>query len=67
MIQCDEIGYFLLQNDADALLYTGISLETFNILVSALEGYVNNSFTMSLRDQVLITHIKDQPCSGLSE
>ncbi|KAL7393369.1 hypothetical protein ABVT39_009775 [Epinephelus coioides] len=58
MTQCDEIGYFLLQNDADALLYTGISLETFNILVSALEGYANNSFTMSVRDQVLMTLMK---------
>uniref|UniRef100_A0A671XED8 THAP-type domain-containing protein n=1 Tax=Sparus aurata TaxID=8175 RepID=A0A671XED8_SPAAU len=58
MTQCDEIGYFMLQNDADALLYTGITLETFNTLVSTLEGYASNSFTMSLQDQVLMTLMK---------
>lgn len=56
--QCDEIGYFLLQDDEDALLFTGLALGTFNILVSTLEGYASNSFTMSLRDQVLLTLMK---------
>ncbi|XP_029317899.1 uncharacterized protein LOC115028315 [Cottoperca gobio] len=56
--QCDEIGYFMLHNDSDALLYTGVSLETFNILASTLEGYVSNPFTMSVRDQVLMTLMK---------
>ncbi|XP_003449413.4 uncharacterized protein LOC100695668 [Oreochromis niloticus] len=58
MTQCDEVGYFILQNDADALLYTGIPLETFNTLVSTLEGYDNNEFTMPVRDQVLMTLMK---------
>lgn len=58
MTQCDEISYFLLQNDADALLFTGIALETFNVLLSALEEYANKSFTMSVRDQVLMTLMK---------
>ncbi|XP_039864762.1 uncharacterized protein LOC120719547 [Simochromis diagramma] len=58
MTQCDEVAYFILQNDADALLYTGIDLETFNTLVSTLEGYDNNEFTMSVRDQVLMTLMK---------
>uniref|UniRef100_A0A671YJ76 THAP-type domain-containing protein n=1 Tax=Sparus aurata TaxID=8175 RepID=A0A671YJ76_SPAAU len=58
MTQCDEIGYFMLQNDADALLYNGITLETFNTLVSTLEGYASNSFKMSLQDQVLMTLMK---------
>ena len=64
MTQCDEIGYFMLQNDADAFLYTGMTLETFNTLVSTLGGYASNSFTMFLQDQVLMTlEIKDQPCN----
>ncbi|XP_025760969.1 uncharacterized protein LOC112845999 [Oreochromis niloticus] len=50
--------YFILQNDADALLYTGIALETFNTLVSTLEGYDNNEFTVPVRDQVLMTLMK---------
>ncbi|KAL3980345.1 transcriptional repressor p66 [Sarotherodon galilaeus] len=58
MTQCDEVAYFILQNDADALLYTGIDLETFNTLVSTLEGYDNNEFTMPVRDQVLMTLMK---------
>lgn len=58
MTQCDEVAYFILQNDADALLYTGIALETFNTLVSTLEGYDNNEFTMPVRDQVLMTLMK---------
>ncbi|XP_044073668.1 uncharacterized protein si:dkey-56d12.4 [Siniperca chuatsi] len=58
MTQCDGIGYFMLQNDSDALLYTGIALETFNILVSMLEGYASNAFTICVRDQVLITLMK---------
>ncbi|XP_063761364.1 uncharacterized protein LOC134879043 [Eleginops maclovinus] len=56
--QCDEIGYFLLQNDSDALLYTGVSLETFNILLSTLEGHAFNPFTLPVRDQVLLTLMK---------
>ena len=56
--QCDESGYFMLQNDADALLYTGKTVETFNTLVSTLEGYASNSFTMSVQDQVLMTLMK---------
>lgn len=56
--QCDEVAYFILQNDADALLYTGIALETFNSLVSTLEGYDNNEFTMPVREQVLMTLMK---------
>ncbi|XP_037550252.1 uncharacterized protein LOC119426742 [Nematolebias whitei] len=56
--QCDEVAFFLLQNDADALLYTGTALETFNTLVSALEGDDNNEFTMPVQDQVLITLMK---------
>ncbi|CAI5689629.1 unnamed protein product [Oreochromis niloticus] len=60
MTQCDEVAYFILQNDADALLYTGIALETFNTLVSTLEGYDNNEFTMPVRDQVLMTLMKLQ-------
>ncbi|CAI5685840.1 unnamed protein product [Oreochromis niloticus] len=58
MTQCDEVAYFILQNDADALLYTGIALETFNTLVSTLEGYDNNEFTVPVRDQVLMTLMK---------
>uniref|UniRef100_A0A3Q3BUY7 Transposase Helix-turn-helix domain-containing protein n=1 Tax=Haplochromis burtoni TaxID=8153 RepID=A0A3Q3BUY7_HAPBU len=58
MTQCDEVAYFILQNDADPLLYTGIALETFNTLVSTLEGYDNNEFTMPVRDQVLMTLMK---------
>ncbi|XP_026017886.1 uncharacterized protein LOC113018754 isoform X1 [Astatotilapia calliptera] len=58
MTQCDEVAYFILQNDADALLYTGIALETFNILVSTLEGCDDNEFTMPVRDQVLMTLMK---------
>ncbi|XP_056136537.1 uncharacterized protein si:dkey-56d12.4 [Lampris incognitus] len=55
---CDESGCFMLQSDADALLYTGVALETFNMLVSTLEGHASNSFTMSVRDQVLMTLVK---------
>ncbi|MED6240564.1 hypothetical protein ATANTOWER_023318 [Ataeniobius toweri] len=58
MTQCDEVAYFILQNDADTLLCTGIALETFNTLVSTLEGYENNEFTMPVRDQVLMTLMK---------
>uniref|UniRef100_A0A3Q4M4T0 Uncharacterized LOC102788550 n=1 Tax=Neolamprologus brichardi TaxID=32507 RepID=A0A3Q4M4T0_NEOBR len=58
MTQCDEVAYFILQNDADALLYTGIPLETFNTLVSTLEGCDDNEFTMPVRDQVLMTLMK---------
>ncbi|KAM7418337.1 hypothetical protein PAMA_015794 [Pampus argenteus] len=54
----DKTDYFTLQNDADALLYTGISLQTFNILVSTLEGYASDSFTLPARDQVLMTLMK---------
>ncbi|XP_042367469.1 uncharacterized protein LOC121961516 [Plectropomus leopardus] len=56
--QCDEFGYLMLQNDSDALLYTGIALETFNVLVSTLEGFARNAFPLSLRDQVLMTLMK---------
>ncbi|XP_038576234.1 uncharacterized protein LOC119903968 [Micropterus salmoides] len=56
--QCDGIGYFMLQNDSDALLYTGLTRDVFNILVSTLEGYASNVFTMSVRDQVLLTLVK---------
>ncbi|XP_049422808.1 uncharacterized protein LOC125882893 [Epinephelus fuscoguttatus] len=56
--QVDEFGYFILQNDADALLHTGIPLETFNILVSTLEGHAYSAFTLSVRDQVLMTLMK---------
>ncbi|KAL7375216.1 hypothetical protein ABVT39_013958 [Epinephelus coioides] len=33
MTQCDEIGYFLLQNDADALLYTVDLTQTFRLKI----------------------------------
>lgn len=46
MTQCERISHFILQNDTDTLLYTGIALETFNTLVSTLEGYDNNEFIM---------------------
>ncbi|XP_030575115.1 uncharacterized protein LOC115772844 [Archocentrus centrarchus] len=58
MTPCDEAANFILQNDADTLLYTGIALETFNTLVSTLEGYDNSEFTMPVRDQVLLTLMK---------
>ena len=58
MTQCDDIAYFLLQSNADALLYTGLDLETFDILVSTLEGHASTSFTMPVRDQVLMTLMK---------
>ncbi|XP_047439287.1 uncharacterized protein si:dkey-56d12.4 [Mugil cephalus] len=54
----DEIGYFTLQNDADALLYIGIALKTFNTLVSTLEGHANNSLPLPVKDQVLMTLMK---------
>ena len=57
-IQCDDIAYFLLQCNADALLYTGLDLATFDIFVSTLEGHASNSFTMTVRDQVLMTLMK---------
>ncbi|XP_010769664.1 uncharacterized protein [Notothenia coriiceps] len=65
--QCDEIGYFMLQNDSDALLYTGVSLETFNILVSTLEGHASNPFTLSVRDQVLLTLMKLRTNRGMAD
>ena len=58
MTQCDDIAYFLLQRNADALLYTGLDLETFDMFVSTLEGHASNSFTMPVRDQVLMTLMK---------
>lgn len=58
MTQCDEVGYFMLQNNADAFLYTGIALETYNTLVLTLEGYASDSFTMPVRDQLLMTFMK---------
>uniref|UniRef100_UPI0037E97926 uncharacterized protein n=1 Tax=Semicossyphus pulcher TaxID=241346 RepID=UPI0037E97926 len=56
--QCDEIGYFMLQNDSDALLYTGIGLEVFHVLVESLETHDRRLFTMSVHDQVLMTLMK---------
>ncbi|XP_030259548.1 zinc finger protein 567-like isoform X2 [Sparus aurata] len=36
--QCDEIGYFMLQNDADALLYTGLNpLSSLRLIVPPLQ------------------------------
>ncbi|KAM7393536.1 hypothetical protein PAMP_020399 [Pampus punctatissimus] len=54
----DETDYFTLQNDVDALRYTGIALQTFNILVSTLERYASDLFTLPVRDQVLMTLMK---------
>lgn len=58
MTQCDEVGYFMLQNNADTFLYTSIALKTFNTLVLTLEGYASDSFTMPVRDQLLMTFMK---------
>ncbi|XP_031173694.1 uncharacterized protein LOC116063007 [Sander lucioperca] len=57
-IQCDEIGYVILQKDRDTLVNTGISLKVFNILVSTLKGHASTAFPMSVRDQVLMTLMK---------
>ncbi|XP_036941273.1 zinc finger protein 658B-like isoform X1 [Acanthopagrus latus] len=36
--QCDEFGYFMLQNDADALLYTGLNpLSSLRLIVPPLQ------------------------------
>uniref|UniRef100_A0A669BKE1 DDE Tnp4 domain-containing protein n=1 Tax=Oreochromis niloticus TaxID=8128 RepID=A0A669BKE1_ORENI len=47
MTQCDEVAYFIIQNDADALLYTGIALETFNTLVNRVIGDLSRQFHIS--------------------
>ena len=60
MTQCDEIGYFMLQNDADALPYTGITLETpvfqhcKDMVVIHLQCLCKLKFSYE---------VKDQPCS----
>lgn len=68
MTQCDDVGFFMLQSDSDALLHTGLNLAVFNILVSTLETYASYAFfTMSVRDQVLMTlmKLKANPAIGV--
>ncbi|KAL0962601.1 hypothetical protein UPYG_G00342350 [Umbra pygmaea] len=48
----------MLQSDADSFLYTGVSLETFNSLVSTLDGFSERAFVLSVRDQILMTLMK---------
>ncbi|KAG9273573.1 hypothetical protein AMEX_G12744 [Astyanax mexicanus] len=58
MTQCNDFGYFMLQNDTDSLLYTGLKLETFDTLVSTMEMFNSSAFTMPIRDQLLLTLMK---------
>lgn len=37
--QSGEFSHLMLQSDADAYLYTGLPLDTFNTLVSTLERF----------------------------
>ncbi|XP_059181879.1 uncharacterized protein LOC131960636 [Centropristis striata] len=55
---CEEKRHFTLRTDSDALFYTGMALETFNILVSTLEGHGSCAFTLPVRTQVLMTLMK---------
>ena len=56
--QTEDFSYSMLQSDADSFLYTGVSLETFNSLVSTLEGFAERASVLSVRDQILMTLIK---------
>ncbi|XP_056116475.1 uncharacterized protein LOC130092600 [Rhinichthys klamathensis goyatoka] len=56
--QTEDFSYSMLQSDADSFLYTGVSLETFNSLVSTLDGFAERAFVLSVRDQILMTLIK---------
>ncbi|XP_037607845.1 uncharacterized protein LOC119477784 [Sebastes umbrosus] len=58
MTQYNEIGNSLLRKESNALFYTGIALQVFNILVSTLGGYASDALTMSVQDQVLMTLMK---------
>lgn len=56
-----HVVHGILKIDSDSLLYTGIPLETFNTLVSTLEMF-SGAFTIAVRDQVLLTLMKFEPC-----
>jgi hypothetical protein len=44
-----------MKDDADCLLYPGIPLLEFNILVSCFQGFAPTSSTMTAVDQILLT------------
>lgn len=53
-----SIAEVTLKRDEDCLLYTGISLQVFNTLVSCLQGFAPSSSIMPVQDQVLLTLMK---------
>ncbi|KAK0153581.1 hypothetical protein N1851_004647 [Merluccius polli] len=56
-IRCEDNLEAQASTSNNSLLYTGITLQTFDTLVSVLENFVG-AFKMSLRDQVLLTLMK---------
>ncbi|XP_057697320.1 uncharacterized protein LOC130918988 isoform X2 [Corythoichthys intestinalis] len=66
---CDQGEYLILENDQAAVVHTGITLKTLNVLVEAVQCYASDDFWPSVRSQVLMTLMKlktNQPLAVLS-
>lgn len=49
---------YLIKNDKDSKLYTGLSLEALHTVIQCMSQHASGSFTADIRDQILMTLMK---------